>query len=139
MPEGVIRPDRGLSRRQRVTRTAQFGEAYRQGRKSVGRYMVLFLRCGPEASLRLGVVTSRKVGKSHDRSRARRVLRESWRLNRHRFRGSVDVILVGRAAAVSASRVEVEAELLRLAGRAGILSTSAHSSAGGGETSRCGG
>lgn len=124
------RPDQGLSRRQRVTRSTGFREAYAQGRKQVGRTLVLFLRRGSDADLRLGLVTSRKVGKAHERNRVRRCLRESWRLNRHRFRGRVDVIVVARRAAAAASQQEIESELLRLAARAGVLPSGSKKSAG---------
>lgn len=114
-------PDRGLSERQRISRSCEFLEAYRQNRKWVGRSMVLFLREGVDASLRLGVVAGKKVGKAHHRNRARRHLREAWRLNRHRFYGDVDVVLVARRGAVGTSFERIELELIRLARRAGII------------------
>lgn len=124
MPERLPgRPDRGLARRQRLTRSALFGEAYRQASKGVSRTLVMYLREGEGAALRLGVVSGRKVGKAHDRNRARRLLREAWRLNRHRFSGKVDVVLVARAAAARAAFSEVEEDLLKLAARAGLLKT----------------
>jgi ribonuclease P protein component len=114
-------PDRGLSRSQRLTRNAQFQEAFAQGRSYVGRYLVLWVREGEEAALRLGVVTSRKVGSAVERVRARRRLREAWRLNRHRLSGTVDVVLVARRAIQRATAAEVERELLELCGRAGLV------------------
>jgi len=75
-------PDHGLPRARRLTRTSGFQEAYGQGRKFVGRYMVLFLRSGPDAALRLGVVSSRKVGGAVARNRARRRIREVFRHER---------------------------------------------------------
>jgi ribonuclease P protein component len=118
-PRGL--PDRGLSRRQRLTRSALFAEAYAQGRKGVSRTLVMYLREGEGASLRLGVVSSRKVGKAPYRNRARRLMREAWRLNRHRFYGDVDVVLIARAAAARARFSEVEEDLLGLARKAGLL------------------
>lgn len=111
----------GLSRRQRLVHSAQFAECYRQGRKWVGKYMVLFLREGEGASLRLGVVSSRKVGGAVQRNLARRRLREAYRKNRQDFCGEVDVVLVARRAIGEARADDVEAELLRLAGRAGLV------------------
>ena len=114
-------PDRGLSRRQRLTRSSLFEEAYNQGRKEVSRTMVIYLRRGEGASLRLGVVASRKVGKAPLRNRARRLMREAWRLHRHRFSGQVDVVLIARAAAARARFAEIESDLLKLARRTGLL------------------
>ena len=114
-------PDRGLSRRQRLTRSSLFEEAYDQGRKEISRTMVMYLRSGEGASLRLGVVTSRKVGKAPHRNRVRRLMREAWRLHRHRFSGQVDVVLIARAAAARARFAEIESDLLKLARRTGLL------------------
>lgn len=114
------RPDQGLARHQRLTRSGHFREAYDQGRKFVGRYMVMHLRSGEGAALRLGVVTGRKVGPAVARSRARRLLREIYRRHRCRLRGEVDVVLVARAALLAAPWDEAVAEFLRLAQRAGL-------------------
>ncbi len=118
-PEGAT--DRGLSSSQRISRSQEFLEAYSQERKWVGRAMVLFLREGKGASLRLGVVASKKVGKAHQRNRARRRLREAWRLNRPCFDGAVDVVLVARRGAVSEPFERIEWELMKLARRAGLV------------------
>lgn len=110
-------PDRGLSRTRRLKHNAAFQAAYRQGRKYIGQYMVLFRLVSPEASIRLGVVSSRKVGGAVQRNRARRRLREAFRLNRDAFTGTADVVLVARSAVLEAPWDKLVAELRALATR----------------------
>ncbi len=114
-------PDRGLSRSQRLTRNAQFQAIFAQGRSYVGRTMVLWTGTLEDADLRLGLIASRKVGGAVDRSKARRRLREAWRLNRYRLSGRVDVILVARVAILRATVDQVEDELMTLCDRAGLV------------------
>lgn len=110
-----------LSKAQRLTRSAQFTETYAQNRYVTGRWMVLWLREGSDAALRLGVVASKKVGGAVVRNRAKRRLREVFRLSRHRLQGAVDVILIARRGLADAPWKEIENELLSLAAQAGIL------------------
>ena len=111
-----------LSKNQRLIKASLFREAFAQKKSFVGRFMVLWLREGEGASLRLGVVTSKKVSnRAFDRNRARRVLRDIFRRHRAEFSGEFDVVLIGRRNILSAPYEEVEAELLRLAGKAGLL------------------
>jgi ribonuclease P protein component len=85
--------------------------------------MVLWLRTGDDASLRLGVVTSRKVHlRANKRNRARRRLREAYRLLRPCFSGDYDVLLVGRRAILDADWKDILRELLELAQKAGLVS-----------------
>ena len=114
------RPGCGLSRRQRVTRTAEFDEAYRQNRKFVGRFMVLYVRTGAGADLRLGVVSSRKVGGAVERNRARRLIRETYRRQRAGLQGAADVVLIARAAIARARPDDLAADFGDLALRAGL-------------------
>ena len=116
------RPDMRLPPRRRLAESAHFKEAFDQGRKVAGSCMVMWLREGDGAALRLGAVASRKsFRRSVDRSRARRYLREAFRRIRYRLQGQVDVVLLARPALL-ASRVEGrEKELLALMKRAGIL------------------
>ena len=92
-PATAPHPDQRLARHQRVTRSAHFQEAYDQARIAHGRCMVMRLRSGPEAALRLGVVTGRRIGNAVQRVRTRRRLREAFRRHRHLFHGAFDVIL----------------------------------------------
>jgi ribonuclease P protein component len=84
--------------------------------------MVMWLACGDAAALRLGVVASkRSFHEAVERSRAKRLLREAYRLNRFRFSGRQDVILVARRAILKAARQDVERDLMALAEKAGMV------------------
>ena len=112
---------RRLARRQRLRRSALFDEAKMQGRRRAGRWMVMCLRQGPGASLRLGVIASRRIGGAVVRNRAKRRLREVFRRCRNQLSGAVDVILVARNGVDRAGFREIEAEFLCLAARFGLL------------------
>ena len=111
-----------LSKQQRLVKASLFREAFAQKRSFVGRTMVLWLRRGEGASLRLGVVSSKKVSnRAVDRNRARRVLRAVFREHRDELLDGVDVLMIARRNLLHASHAEVEAEFLRLARKAGLL------------------
>ena len=110
-----------LGRKQRLQKPGQFTEAYDQNRRWHGRFMVLFLRSAPDASLRLGVVASKKVGNAPERARAKRRLREAFRRQRADFAGRTDdVVLVARRSILAAPWADVAAELRKLAAQAGL-------------------
>jgi len=114
--------NRSLSRRQRILESRMFRETFDDGVSFAGKLLVMWLRYADDASLRLGVVASKKVfRRSVDRVRARRLLREAYRLNRYRLKDGVDVVLIARRRIGVARMQEVEKEILQLAGEAGIL------------------
>lgn len=87
----------------------------------MGKYMVMRRRRGTGVALRLGVIVSKRtLRRASDRSRAKRLLREAYRLNRHRFKPDCDVVLIGRRPLADAGISDVEQELLRLAKRGGL-------------------
>src|SRR5438132_226857 len=61
---------------------------------------------------RLGVVTSKKIGDAVERSRARRLLRESFRLHQHEFVQPVELVLVARNSIAGKKFAEVEKDFL---------------------------
>lgn len=119
--EREVQPNRRLSRSQRLTRTSLFREAFDQGQRWVGKSMVLWLRSGDGAALRLGVVASKKVGGAVARARAKRLLREVFRQNRHLCVGSRDVVLVARRGLIETRWSGIEKEFLDLARKAKLL------------------
>src|SRR5215471_18327147 len=58
--------------------------------------------------LRLGVVVSSKVGNSVVRSRARRLLRETFRVHQHDFAQPVDLVLIARPSIAGKEQADVE-------------------------------
>ena len=120
-------PRHTLPARLRVKRAGLFQEALAQGRNTVGNHMVLWSRAGEDADRRLGVVASRKVGNSVARSRAKRRMREWFRLNRHRLTPPEDVILVARRQILEASPNELDRDFEQVFSRAGRLQCAANS------------
>lgn len=117
------RPDQGLARDQRLIRSSLFEETFAQQKKAVGKTMVIWLREGTDASLRLGLITSRKVGGAVQRVRARRLLRDVFRRHRDLLKTNYDVLLIARANILRVDRAGLEADFLATARRAGLLSS----------------
>jgi ribonuclease P protein component len=110
-----------LPKDERLQHGYQFRRAYEQGRKFTGRLVVLYVVEGSPARRALGVVTSRKVGGAVVRNRARRLLREAYRLNKQKLKTNLQIVMIARTAINGKQRQDVEAEVLRLFGAAGIL------------------
>src|SRR3954447_25554119 len=74
------RGGRRRSRRQRLSRSAEFDRVYREGRSHANRYLVLysFPREADDGSPRLGVSVGRKVGGAVERNRVKRLLRDAF-------------------------------------------------------------
>ncbi len=79
----------------------------------------------PGGLTRLAVITSRRLGDAVERSRARRLLREAFRLHQHDLSCPVDMVLVARQSILGRKRQEVEQDLLKAWRRGGLLRQSA--------------
>jgi len=75
-------------------------------------------RLAPGALPRLGLVVSKKVGGAVQRNRARRLLREAYRLHQHDLEAVVDLVLVARPSIAGKAFAEVERDLLTTLRRA---------------------
>jgi ribonuclease P protein component len=76
----------------------------------------------PESSVsRLGVITSRKIGGAVVRNRARRLMREAFRLHQHDLAGTVDLVLVARPSIAGKGLAEVEKDFLTTLRKAKLL------------------
>jgi len=105
-----------------------FARLRAEGRRmALGCLIANWLEAPGRSCSRVGVVVGRKVGDSTVRNRARRLLREVFRLHQWDLKSPVDLVLVARPSIVGKRYQEVEADFLQILGRAGLLR-----SAGGG-------
>ena len=96
--------------------------ARESGRRIVSGCLIFnWVETGPGHATRVGIITTRKLGGAVVRSRARRLLREAFRLNQSKLAGDFDLVLVARSSIVGKSLASVEADLRAAAKRAGLL------------------
>jgi ribonuclease P protein component len=89
---------------------------FRQGRKSVGRYVALHYIYINEDQRRLGVTVSKRVDKKAvTRNRLKRIFREIFRMNKGAFPKGCDIILRALPRSADADYGELRYEILSLA------------------------
>ncbi len=94
----------------------------REGQSYHGKFIVLsVLRNQPSPEVRVGFITSRRVGGAVVRNRVRRRLREIVRAARPQIAAGTWLTLVARQAAAGATFQSLTAEWLQLAQRSYLL------------------
>jgi ribonuclease P protein component len=111
-----------LTRASRLAQSRDFARVRQQGQRLVlGCLIANWNRLPDGASPKLGVVTSKKIGGAVQRSRARRLLRESFRQHQHEFVQPVELVLVARNSIAGKKFADVEKDFLAVLNRAKLL------------------
>jgi ribonuclease P protein component len=111
-----------LSRLSRLAQNRDFSRVRQTGQRLVLGCLIANWNRLPEGMPpKLGVVTSKKIGGAVERSRARRLLRESFRLHQHELTEPVELVLVARNSIAGKSLVGVEKDFLAVLRRASLL------------------
>jgi ribonuclease P protein component len=99
----------------------KFQVVYKLGKSYANRMVVLYVLANHDNVRRVGFAAGKKLGGAVIRNRVKRLLRESYRLNQFQLMNGVDLILVGRQAAIKADRMEVSKAFINLCNKAKIL------------------
>ena len=91
-----------------------FQKVYKKGNSFANKFLVMYVLNNETNENRLGISVSKKVGNSVVRHRVTRLIRESYRLQKTRFKIGYDIIVIARATAKEKNYSEIESALLHL-------------------------
>src|SRR3954467_6003803 len=112
----------GLPRERRIKQGRDFLRIKTEGKRIASGCLIANWSVAMGLQCRLGVITGRKIGNAVVRTRARRLLREAFRLHQPELNRPVDMVLVARPSIVGKVFREVERDLLEALGRGKLLS-----------------
>lgn len=111
-----------FDRAARIKQGRDFARVRRAGeRLAVGCLIANWQRLPADSPSRLGVVTARRIGGAVVRNRARRLLRETFRVHQHDLAAPVDLVLVARPSIAGKRFADVERDFLTTLRKARML------------------
>jgi len=111
-----------FGRRSRLAHSGDFQRVRQAGERLVqGCLIANWHKLSTGGAPRLGVVTSKKIGGAVARSRARRLLRETFRLHQQELAQPVEMVLIARNSIAGKKLREVEKDYLTAMKRAGLM------------------
>jgi len=110
-----------MKRSATLKKNHEFRRIYRKGASAVGSGMVLYCQKNRLGRNRLGITASVKLGGAVVRNRARRRLREVYRLHADKLSKGWDIVLVARGRTAGCPWKELTDTFLRLCGKVGLL------------------
>lgn len=114
-----------LPRSRRLKQSREFALVRREGQRLAQGCLIANWRRLPRGAVsRLGVVTGRALGRAVIRNRARRWLREAFRVHQAELAAPVELVLVARPSILNCSWRDVENDFLNVMRRAGLLKSS---------------
>ena len=96
-----------------IKQNHEFRRLYNKGKSALTPSMVVYCRKSRLPHNRLGITVSTKLGCAVKRNRARRRLRELFRLAQPRLKQGYDVVIVARTRAVTIPHKKLQADFDR--------------------------
>ena len=103
----VLKPS-ALTKGEKLRRRAQFRQVYDRGTRLRGRLMTWVVLPNVLSSPRLGIAASRKLGNAVMRNRAKRVVRELFRLGKPSI--GLDIVVIPNREITEAAWRNIEAD-----------------------------
>lgn len=110
-----------LEKTRRIINNNEYRLVYKHGKYEVGRMCVLYRMPVAKKPTRIGFVTGKKVGGAVQRNRARRLMKEVYRLHQHEIREGYHIVIVGRGPLKDATYERAEKEILYLLRKSKLL------------------
>ena len=104
-----------------IQRNSHFRYVYNRGKSISNDILVLYTLKNKASINRIGISVSKKVGNSVVRNRVKRLIRESYRLNKDGFDKGYDLIFIARKPSALADYKKIEGAMKNLIKRAGLI------------------
>ena len=88
-----------------------FRRLYHQGKNKVSPWVAVYWKKNRLSKNRLGITTSKKLGGAVQRNRARRLIKEAYRLIEPELKPGFDIVIVARQRTVTAKMQQVRKSL----------------------------
>ena len=95
---------------ERIRRRPEFQRVHERGTRLSGRFMTALFLANDLPYDRLGIIASRRLGGAVQRNRAKRLIREIFRLNKRTRATGADIVVIPRGELVKAPFPAVEAD-----------------------------
>lgn len=103
-----------------LKKNKDFQLVYKCGKSYANKYLVMYIKENNTGKNRLGISVSKKVGNSVVRSRSKRLITESYRLNEKNLKTGYDFVFIARNSIEGKSFFEVEEAMKKLFSKAGL-------------------
>jgi len=122
----VPAPRLRLTRAMRIRQRRDFARLRQTGQRiAVGSLVLNWKELPKNSPSRMAVITTKKLGSAIIRTRARRLLRECFRLHQHDLRAPLEMVLVARRGVLGKKLAAVEADYLFALRSANLLKEAA--------------
>ena len=92
-----------LTKADRILKRREYIGLSKSGRRIENQHFVAYFSANPQGRSRIGVTVTKKVGRAVKRNRIKRLVREFFRLNRHRLSGQWDINIIAKRQAAGLS------------------------------------
>ncbi len=104
-----------------LKKNIQFQNVYKNGKSWGSKLFVMYVLKNGTDGNRIGISVSKKVGNSVIRHRVKRLVLENYRLQEKVFNSGLDIVVIARPGAATATFIEVERALMYLGNHLGII------------------
>jgi ribonuclease P protein component len=101
---------RGFRPHERIRRRPEFQRVHERGRRVSGRLLTAIVLGNDLGHDRLGIIASKRLGGAVSRNRAKRLIREVFRLNKRGAPAGLDIVIIPRTELLDAPYAAIEAE-----------------------------
>lgn len=110
----------GLAKNCRLRLQREFEDVFNTGTKVSACGIVLWHKSGPSEVRRIGIVVSKKLGNAAQRNRAKRLIREVFRLNKDKLKSGSVLIMSPRNSEYLDNITTAQDAVLKLWRKAGL-------------------